>query len=130
MSSSFSNVFTSMGIVILLHSAYSCLHYRFLLTNTGSTIDFDTLTTPTITSSTCSSSNSINLDPSKPPQDVVLECMIGFFLCLLGQIMAKGQFLPVSGEGRKEVYAPVHVGRDFDLFCTRQGILNQVKCSK
>jgi hypothetical protein len=69
----------------------------------------------------------MNLDPSKPPQDVVLECMIGFFLCLVGQVTGKGNFLPVTGEGRKEVFAPIHVGRDFDLFTTRQGILNQVK---
>ena len=44
--------------------------------------------------------------------------------------MEKGEFLPVTGEGRKEVKAPVHVGRDFDSFHTREGILNDAKMRK
>lgn len=104
---SLSQSITYFGIIIVLHSAYSCLHYRSILTST--TVDIE------------------SIDPSKPPHDVVIECMLGFILCLLGQISDKGDFLPVMGEGRKEVRAPAHVGRDFDIFTNREGILSQVK---
>jgi hypothetical protein len=100
---------TSLGIITLLHSAYSCLHYRSILTS--SSID----------------ETDFNLDPSKPPHDVVIECMIGFALCLVGQILGAGEFLPIVGEGRREVKAAAHVGRDFDVFCTRAGIIASVK---
>jgi len=41
--------------------------------------------------------------------------------------MEKGDFIPVMGEGRKQVTAPIHVGRDFDLFHTREGILSEAR---
>jgi len=107
---------TSIGIITLLHSAYSCLHYRSILTTTN--IDILDLGT------------NAKLDPSKPPQDVIIECMLGFILCLIGQIIGKGDFLPVTGEGRKEVKAPAHVGRDFDLFHTREEILSDARNRK
>ena len=100
---------TYLGIITLLHSAYSCLHYRSIL----STSNLD--------------ETDLNLDPSKPPQDVVIECMLGFALCLMGQILGAGEFLPIIGEGRREVKAPALVGRDFDLFSTRAGIIAGVK---
>ncbi len=103
---------TPLGIIILLHSAYSCLHYRSILS--ASNFDDTELV-------------DANIDPSKPPKDVVIECMVGFFLCLVGQILAAGEFLPIVGEGRREVKAPLHVGRDFDVFCTRAGIIAEIK---
>jgi len=45
----------------------------------------------------------------------------------MGQILGAGEFLPIIGEGRREVKAPAHVGRDFDLFSTRAGIIAGVK---
>ena len=71
--------------------------------------------------------SSLDVDPSKPPSDVVVECMVGFALCLIGQILGAGEFLPVMGEGRREIKAPIHVGRDFDLFSTRAGIMAKAK---
>mmetsp|Transcript_7629 Transcript_7629/g.11444 ORF Transcript_7629/g.11444 Transcript_7629/m.11444 type:complete len:129 (-) Transcript_7629:334-720(-) len=112
---SIAHLITPIGIITMLHSAYSCLHYRSILTTTNIDIlDLDTNT-------------SINLDPSKPPQDVIIECVLGFVLCLIGQMMEKGDFIPVMGEGRKQVTAPIHVGRDFDLFHTREGILSEAR---
>ena len=103
-------IITYLGIITLLHSAYSCLHYRSILASTNlDDIDLD-------------------LDPSKPPQDVVVECMVGFALCLIGQLFGSGsEFLPVIGEGRREIQAPAYLGRDFDLFSTRAGIIASVK---
>jgi len=106
------SIITPLGIITLLHSAYSCLHYRSILAS--STIDL-------------LESGYTNYNPSKPPQDVVIECVIGFTLCLVGQIICAGEFLPVVGEGRREVRAPMHVSRDFDLFSTRAGIIASVK---
>ncbi len=45
----------------------------------------------------------------------------------MGQILGAGEFLPIVGEGRREVKAAAHVGRDFDVFCTRAGIIASVK---
>mmetsp|Transcript_8737 Transcript_8737/g.11010 ORF Transcript_8737/g.11010 Transcript_8737/m.11010 type:complete len:114 (-) Transcript_8737:318-659(-) len=102
-----SRFITTFGIILLLHSAYSCLHYRSILSS--STLDDFLLEQ--------------GYHESKPPQDVVIEVCIGFLLCLTGQIFSAGEFIPVIGSGRRELSAAAHVSRDFDMFCTRQKIV-------
>ncbi len=106
-----SRAITPVGIIILLHSAYSCLHYRSIISS--SSLDDFLL--------------SKGYSVSSPPKDVVIEVLVGFFLCLLGQIIAAGKFLPVVGSGRMELRAPAHVSKDFDLFCTRAKIIAAAK---
>ncbi len=111
MPSSISRAITPLGIIILFHSAYSCLHYRSIISS--STLD-DFL-------------QEKGYSTSSPPKDVVFEVLLGFMLCLFGQILAVGKFLPVVGSGRIELKAPAHISRDFDLFCTRAKIIAAAK---
>ena len=106
-----SRAITPLGIIILLHSAYSCLHYRSIISS--SSLDDFLL--------------SKGYSVSSPPKDVVIEVLLGFFLCLLGQMISVGKFLPVVGSGRIQLRAPAHISRDFDLFCTRAKIIAEAK---
>lgn len=94
---------TTLGTVLILHSTYSCLHYRSL----AIAADLP--------------------DTSSPPIDVVIEVFLGFMLCLAGQLMC-GTFHEVRRSGksssRGEIVAPAYRTRDFDLFCTRARILS------
>jgi hypothetical protein len=107
---------TTIGAMLILHSTYSCLHYRSL----AIAADLP--------------------DTSSPPLDVVVEVLLGFALCLAGQLMC-GPFHRVrvyggallggiervkngGGESggsrsRREIIAPAYKTRDYDLFNTR-----------
>jgi hypothetical protein len=100
---------TTIGTLLILHSTYSCLHYRSLA------IAAD------------------RPDTSSPPADVVVEVFLGFALCLAGQLMC-GPFHRVrmsagkllggiqkkrGGSLRSEIIAPAYRTRDYDLFTTR-----------
>ncbi|KAL7482977.1 hypothetical protein ACHAW6_008623 [Cyclotella cf. meneghiniana] len=96
------SILTTIGTVLILHSTYSCLQYRSL----AMAADLP--------------------DTTSPPIDVVIEVLLGFFLCLTGQLMC-GSFQEVrksgqsfgSGVKRGEIVAPAYRTRDFDLFATR-----------
>lgn len=107
------SILTTVGCLLILHSAYSCLHYRSL----ALVADLN--------------------DTSSPPVDVIIEVILGFGTCLVGQLMC-GPFhrvrvtggpllggLPkTKGSGdcqyryhiHGEIVAPVYRTRDFDLF--------------
>mmetsp|Transcript_37088 Transcript_37088/g.80083 ORF Transcript_37088/g.80083 Transcript_37088/m.80083 type:complete len:202 (+) Transcript_37088:22-627(+) len=111
-------ILTTIGVLLILHSTYSCLHYRSLA------IAADLPNT------------------SSPPLDVVIEVILGFALCLIGQLLC-GPFHEVrvvsSGGGgsllgrsiqkksRGEIIAPAYRTRDFDLFTTRAKALSMAK---
>jgi hypothetical protein len=90
-----------LGMIVLLHAAYSNLHYRSILSS--STLDV----------------LQYGINPASPPIDVVIEVLIGFSLCLMATLIGSGPFTKVTGEGRNQIKAPPHISRDFDLFCTR-----------
>ena len=100
---------TIIGVVLILHSTYSCLHYRSL----AMAADLS--------------------DTSSPPIDVAIEVFLGFALCLVGQLLC-GPFHKVrvsggsgSSKGRVEIIAPAYRTRDFDLFTTRIKALSMAK---
>lgn len=78
---------TFSGIILILHSAFSCLHYRGLVVDLSSA--------------------------EIPPMDVKVEVIIGFFLVLAGQLVGVGPLRPIVG-GKKRV--PQYVTRDFDHY--------------
>jgi hypothetical protein len=83
----------------MLHSAYSCLHYRSML------MDLDLQDSFAI-----------------PPADVYIEVGISFMALLVGQLMGAGSFQSVeimSGEKRRPLKAPMYRTRDFDLYAHR-----------
>jgi hypothetical protein len=90
------------GAVLLLHAAYSCLHYRTLVGELG-----DEMTIP--------------------PLDVMGEAAAGFLLLLVGQLMGSGQLVPVSvGVTRKSLTArPTYRSRDFDIYSNRANALKR-----
>ena len=102
---------TPLGIIVLLHSAYSCLHYRSIISSSALE---DFLLEK-------------GYNELSPPKDIVIEVILGFLFCLFGQVSAAGNFLPVVGTGRIELRAPAYVSRDFDLFCTRARIVADAK---
>ncbi len=108
-----SRFITPLGIITLLHSAYSCLHYRSIIASSNLDLDVLVLDNPLFSA-------------SSPPNDVVIECFIGFFLCLIGQIVSAGEFVPVMS-AKREIKAPLHISRDFDLWSTRASVIASVK---
>jgi Membrane magnesium transporter len=91
------------GIVLLLHAAYSCLHYRSLV---GDIED--------------------NIMPI-PPLDVMAETAAGFLFLLIGQLMRSRQLVPVSitGGKRKSLAAPAYRSRDFDIYSNRAHVMKR-----
>jgi hypothetical protein len=89
------------GAVLLLHAAYSCLHYRSLVGELG-----DEMTIP--------------------PRDVMGEAAAGFLLLLVGQLMGSGQMVTVSvGDTRKSLAAPAYRTRDFDIYSNRANAMKR-----
>jgi len=92
-----------LGLVLLLHAAYSHLHYRSLV-SAATVAGFDI--------------------PSEIPMDVVIEVFLAFCLCLMGQVLGSGPFLPVRVVGHskastRELSAPLYRTRGFDIYCHR-----------
>mmetsp|Transcript_13422 Transcript_13422/g.17576 ORF Transcript_13422/g.17576 Transcript_13422/m.17576 type:complete len:103 (+) Transcript_13422:56-364(+) len=87
---SLSHMFTLSGIILTLHSAYSCLHYREL----------------------------VGSHTSQPPLDVVIEVSVGFVLCLIGRLSAVS-FLEVQSTKSDTLFPPAYRTRDFDIYSTR-----------
>ena len=103
------SILTTIGTLLILHSTYSCLHYRSLAMAADLPLS--------ITSS--------------PPLDVVVEVLVGFGMCLVGQLMMCGPFHEVriassknDGGKRREIVPPAYRSRDFDLFTTRAKLLS------
>ena len=116
--------FTGMGALLILHAAYSCMHYRSIL------MDLDLLDATTSTGSTTSASNDATM--MIPPLDVYIELGVAFGLLLLGSLLAMGPLQSVEvvattasskHESRKSLAAPAHKTRDFDIYSNRSKIL-------
>lgn len=106
-SMSTSTILLFIGSVLVLHAAYSCLHYRELVTDLE---ESGQMLTETPASST-----------SSLPLDVVVELIIAFGLILCAELTRKGSGLqPVTSQMRtKPLMAPSYVSRDFDIYTTR-----------
>mmetsp|Transcript_14829 Transcript_14829/g.26938 ORF Transcript_14829/g.26938 Transcript_14829/m.26938 type:complete len:116 (-) Transcript_14829:325-672(-) len=105
------SILTTIGVLLIFHSTYSCLHYRSL-------------------------AMAADLSTSSPPADVVIEVFLGFLLCLVGQLLcgpfhqvrvSGGSLLGSIQKSRGEIIAPAYRTRDFDLFATRAKALSMAK---
>ena len=99
-------ILSTIGGVLMLHAAYSCMHYRSLLQ------DMDLIP---------DDSNAQNAYPI-PPVDVYIEVAVAFALILLGELMGVGKLQPVdifASQDRKPLVAPAHRTRDFDIYNNR-----------
>ena len=99
---SFSSLLTAVGSVLMIHAAYSCLHYRSILQ------DLDLEDTFSI-----------------PPMDVYVEVGMSYFILLLAELLRTGSFQPVevavkvNQPKRKTLGAPAYQTRDFDIYRNR-----------
>ena len=103
-----SSLLTATSALLILHAAYSCLHYRNLLT------DLEESGIPTDAYNTL------------PPSDVWMEAFLALAILLVGELTRKGSTLqPVvtTGTTKKNIRAPAHRTRDFDIYTSRGNAL-------
>ena len=129
MAGSISFFLKGTGAILMLHAAYSCMHYRSILQ------DLDLVATSSSgsdgqhqdeTETSSSSSETMMI----PPIDVYIEVVIAFLLILLGELYGIGSLqsveLVVSAENevkRKSLVAPAYRTRDFDIYNNRSKAL-------
>jgi hypothetical protein len=106
------SVFLSVtGVILMIHSAYNCMHYRSLLQ------DMDLLQYD-------------NQYPI-PPLDVYFEVAVSFVMILLGELLDMGKLQSVdvfsSQTTRKSLVAPPYRTRDFDIYNNRSVVLQMKK---
>lgn len=118
---SLSSIIFVSGTVLLLHSAYSCLHYRSLLQGLEEAVSG---ISTDILENTGSSGISV------PPADVWIEALLGMILIFFAELIRPGSALqPVvtTAAGRKprQLAAPAYITRDFDIYNTRARALTK-----
>jgi Membrane magnesium transporter len=130
-----SSVLFYLGTILILHSAYSLLHYRELLQEIqDSTLGSSLSSSPAGSAGAGSSSapgSSIGggggsvSDPPDLPVDVVVEVVGGFLLLLVSELIRPASALrPIANNSSSaqqggRVVAPPYVSRDFDIYSTR-----------
>lgn len=102
---SLSSLLTGLGTLLMMHAAYSCLHYRNMLQD-------------------------LDLEGSYaiPPMDVYVEVAISFLVLLLGQLSAIGSFqsVEVFAKNHRPVVAPLYRTRDFDIYENRGKVIKSL----
>jgi hypothetical protein len=101
---SLSSLLTCLGALLMLHSAYSCLHYRGILQ------DYD-----------------LQESISIPPIDVYIEVGAAFLSLLLGEMIGSGSLQSVDvlgNQARRPLVAPPYKTRDFDIYANRSKALS------
>jgi len=105
-----SSILSGLGLALLFHSAFSALQYRSILL---SAMDIPE-----------------HLNPERPPLDAIVEVVVAFGFCLLGQLLSESfqgvrattsSSSSAAGGGRKSMSAtsaPAYKTRDFDLYQT------------
>jgi hypothetical protein len=121
-----------MGSALILHSAYSLLHYRELLQELQDSSVGSSATAPA-PSSTGAGDLGYLSQPPDLPADVLIEVFLGFVSLLVSEMVRPASALrPVSiaassgtsGDSkRNQAVAPVYVSRDFDVYSTRAKVL-------
>mmetsp|Transcript_6780 Transcript_6780/g.14154 ORF Transcript_6780/g.14154 Transcript_6780/m.14154 type:complete len:113 (-) Transcript_6780:92-430(-) len=106
--SSSSQFLLFLGIVLILHSAYSCLHYRELLRDLEES----------------GLGEEEQEQHALPPVDVWVEVLTGALVVLFSELVRSGSSLqPVTAKGGgqklKPMVAPAYRTRDFDIYTSR-----------
>ena len=105
---SVSQLFMVIGIIMVLHSAYSCLHYRELLRDLEESGFEDAAAVESL---------------PLPPMDVIVEVITGALLILISELVRTGSSLqPVTSKGgfrTRPVVAPAYRTREFDTYTSR-----------
>ena len=93
-----SSLLTALGFTLVVHAAYSALHYRSLLQ------DLD-----------------LEEAMSIPPSDVYVEIGAAFFLLLAAELLKSASFqrVEITHGKRRSLVAPGYKTRDFDIYKSR-----------
>jgi hypothetical protein len=118
-----SSYFFYVGSALILHSAYSLLHYRELLQELQDSAVATSSIGAASPSAAGGSSSSLLAQPPDLPSDVIIEVVAGFVFLLISEMVRPGSALrPIAstaGQRRHQVVAPVYVSRDWDIYSTR-----------
>ena len=105
---SLSSLLSGFALALMLHAAYSCLHYRSILQD-------------------------LEIEDSDlypiPPMDVRVEVVLSFVMFLIAELVGAGTFQSVevvvkeSAAKRRPLMAPIYRTRDFDLYENRSKLL-------
>ena len=128
-------VLKGTGAILMLHAAYSCMHYRSILLDldlgqdSSSTSGEYETTTATIANN---NSNS-NHDEERfmiPPLDVYIEVAMAFVFIFIGELIGIGPLQSVelassstATTKHKPLAAPAYKTRDFDIYSNRSKAL-------
>lgn len=93
-----SQLLFATGSLLLLHAAYSCLHYRSLLK------ELDELESSVHT---------------VPPMDVYFEVLSGWILLFMAELIRDGSALQPVSRTKMSLIAPAYITRDFDIYAGR-----------
>lgn len=112
---------TATGTLVLIHAAYSCLHYRSLLQDLEDSLVETPVTA--LLDSTSSSTQQQQQHERIPPTDVWIEVIAGFLILLLAEL-TRSALVPVSNDTKSKVkkrpiMAPAYRSRDFDIYAHR-----------
>ena len=109
-----SQIIMFVGIAMVLHSAYSCLHYRELLRDLEES-GFD----EAAAGDNAYAAAALPL----PPLDTIIEVLLGAALILFSELVRAGSSLqPVTSKGgfrRRPIVAPAYRTREFDIYSSR-----------
>mmetsp|Transcript_11428 Transcript_11428/g.32901 ORF Transcript_11428/g.32901 Transcript_11428/m.32901 type:complete len:140 (-) Transcript_11428:514-933(-) len=120
------------GALMIVHAAYSCMHYRSLLQDMDLLSDTAAAATASSSSTAAESLSSAESAAATeasimmiPPIDVYVELALAFGLLLVGELIGMGplQSVELSGSKRTPLAAPAHRTRDFDIYCNRSRVL-------
>jgi len=98
-----------VGTLLLIHAAYSCLHYRSLLQELEDSLVEDATATA----------------HQIPPVDVYIEVAVGFVVLLTAELIRSGSSLQPVQSGtaaaakKRPLMAPGFRSRDFDIYSHR-----------
>ena len=117
-----------IGVLLMLHAAYSCMHYRSILQ------DLDLVL--------ASTASDVGTDRDKdtpgevageattvmiPPVDVYIEVVVAFAMIFFGELIGIGPLQSVelsNNDKRKPLAAPAYRTRDFDIYNNRSKALS------
>jgi hypothetical protein len=96
----------AIGAVLIIHAAFSCLHYRSLLKELGE-------------------EDASSASHKLPPNDVWVQVIVGYLMVLLSELLRGGRSLRLinSVDQSRPLAAPVYRTRDFDIYATRNKVL-------
>mmetsp|Transcript_7269 Transcript_7269/g.9696 ORF Transcript_7269/g.9696 Transcript_7269/m.9696 type:complete len:110 (+) Transcript_7269:101-430(+) len=90
-----SNLVSFIGVLLVLHAGYSTTHFKDLVLN--------------------SAHGDISL-VQIPPYDVILECCIGFVVCMAGVILSTKPLKPAVTQGSASKVINSVISPEFNVF--------------